>query len=190
MQSKNNKFEVISSDIDALKVLHRKLVSDSRGYLERMFCIDELKDLMQGESIVQINHTHTNLQGTVRGMHYQLQPFAEVKLVSCLKGRVLDVALDLRANSPTFLKSFAIELNEHNHRTLLIPKGFAHGFQTLTADCEMLYFHTSRYSPDHERGLNALDPLFNIAWPLPISERSPRDQSHPMLTKHFQGIEI
>lgn len=190
MQNNHNKFDVISTEIDDLKVLRRKPIADSRGYLERMFCINDLSGVMAAESIIQINRTHTKQLGAVRGMHYQLQPYAEIKLVTCLKGRVLDVAVDLRANSPTFLKSFSIELTGNNHTTLFIPKGFAHGFQTLTADCEMLYFHTAQYSPDHERGLNALDPLLGIEWPLPVNDRSPRDLAHPMLTANFQGIDL
>ncbi len=190
MQNNHNKFDVISTDIRDLKVIRRKPVTDSRGYLERMFCINDLACVMAAGSIVQINRTHTKQLGAVRGMHYQLQPCAEIKLVTCLKGRVFDVAVDLRANSPTFLKSFAIELTENNHTTLLIPKGFAHGFQTLTADCEMLYFHSTQYSPVHERGLNVLDPLLGIEWPLPITDRSPRDLAHPMLTANFQGIDL
>jgi len=155
-----------------------------------MFCAEDLVEVLEGQSILQINHTFTKNLGTVRGMHYQLPPFSETKVISCQKGRVFDVALDLRSSSKTFMKSFVIELSEDNHLTLCIPKGFAHGFQALTNNCEMLYLHTEVYSADFERGINALDKKINIEWPLPVTERSARDLSHPMLTEHFHGIEI
>lgn len=140
--------------------------------------------------IQQINHTLTKKAGAVRGMHFQHQPSAEIKIVSCLKGRVLDVAVDLRAGSPTLLQWFAVELSDENKKSLFIPEGFAHGFQTLTEDCELLYLHTANYSAQHESALNPLDPLLSIKWPLGITEISARDQTHPMLDSGFTGIKI
>ena len=184
------RFETMSISIAGLKVIKRRPIGDERGYLERMFCSDELKPITGQRSIVQINHTLTENAGTVRGMHFQHPPQAEMKLVSCLRGEVFDVAVDLRKNSPTFLQWHAEVLTESIHKTFVIPECFAHGFQTLTDDCELLYLHTAAYAPDVEAGLNALDPRLAIAWPMPIAERSMRDQRHAMLTPEFAGLSL
>jgi len=110
--------------------------------------------------------------------------------VSCLRGAVWDVAVDLRAGSPTFLQWFGTELSAANHRALLIPPGFAHGFQALADDCEMLYLHSAPHAPASEGGLDALDPRLAIAWPLPVAERSPRDAEHPLLAPGFTGLPL
>jgi dTDP-4-dehydrorhamnose 3,5-epimerase len=128
--------------------------------------------------------------GTVRGMHFQHPPYAEMKLVSCLRGEVFDVAVDLRKDSPTFLQWHGEILSEVNQRTFCMPEGFAHGFQTLTEDCELIYFHSATYAPEAEAGLNALDPRLAIAWPMPVVDRSVRDQQHAMLTSDFSGLSI
>lgn len=184
------RFEILSTPFADLRMLQRKPQGDSRGYLERMFCAEELDEILAGRRIVQINHTHTARRGTVRGMHFQHPPHAETKCVSCLRGEVFDVAVDIRRDSPTFLRWHGEILSADNHRTLVIPEGFAHGFQTLTDDCEMLYFHTTAYRGLAEGGLNALDPVLLIHWPLPVEELSPRDASHPMLDEKFAGIAI
>ena len=185
-----SRFVIEKTPIDGLHVIQRKPIGDERGYLERMFCGDELKPIIDKHSIVQINHTLTEKAGTVRGMHFQHPPHAEMKLVSCLRGKVFDVAVDLRKGSPTFLQWHAEVLTETNHKTFVIPEGFAHGFQTLTEDCGLLYLHTAAYSPDAEAGLNALDPRLAIAWPMPIAESSERDQNHAMLTSEFIGLSL
>ena len=185
-----SRFVLEKTPIDALHVIQRQPMGDERGYLERMFCGDELKPIIGQRSIMQINHTLTEKAGTVRGMHFQHPPHAEMKLVSCLRGKVFDVAVDLRKGSPTFLNWHAEVLTETNHKTFVIPEGFAHGFQTLTDDCELLYLHTAAYAPDAEAGLNALDPRLAIAWPMPIAERSARDQQHAMLTPEFMGLSL
>jgi len=184
------RFKVVSEPLDVLQVIQRKPIGDDRGYLERIFCRDELKPIIGQRSIVQINHTLTEKAGTVRGMHFQYPPHAEMKLVSCLRGEVFDVVVDLRENSKTFLHWHGEVLTESNHKTFVIPEGFAHGFQTLTGDCELLYLHTAAYSPDAEAGLNALDPRLAIAWPMPIAESSERDQKHAMLTSEFIGLPL
>ena len=130
----------------------------------------------------------TSKKGTVRGMHFQYPPHAETKLVSCFRGKVFDVAVDLRKDSPTFLQSHAEILSNENLKTFLIPEGFAHGYQTLSDDCEMLYFHTANYVKEAEKGFNSTDPLLRIKWPLKISQISSRDKSHPSITSEFQGI--
>ncbi len=183
-------FAIVKTPIEGLQVIQRKPFGDERGYLERLFCSDELKRLIAQRNIVQVNHTLTSKAGMVRGMHFQYPPHAEMKLVSCLRGEVFDVAVDLRKNSPTFLKWHAEVLTEANHRTFMIPEGFAHGFQALTDDCELLYFHTAAYAPDAEAGLNILDPRLAIAWPMKIAERSVRDQQHVMITPEFSGLSL
>jgi dTDP-4-dehydrorhamnose 3,5-epimerase len=184
----STRFDIIDTPLSSLQILQRKPASDSRGYLERLFCTEELQTLVPGRHIAQINHTLTANRGTVRGMHYQCPPHAEIKFVSCLRGEIFDVAVDLRHNSPTFLRWHAELLSADNHKTLVIPEGFAHGFQTLTDNCEMLYFHTAAYQPGAEVGLNAQDPRLAIRWPLPVVGLSSRDVSHSMIGDHFPGI--
>jgi dTDP-4-dehydrorhamnose 3,5-epimerase len=176
--------------IDGLRVIHRQPIGDSRGFLERLFCQETLGGLTQGKSIRQINHTLTKKKGTVRGLHFQYPPHAEVKIVSCLKGVVWDVAVDLRKDSPTFLQYHAVILSEESFESFFIPEGFAHGFQTLTPDCEMLYFHTADYHSDAEGAINALDRRLDIKWPQAITERSERDLNHVMLPENFTGTEF
>lgn len=182
------RFEVTRTPLAGLHVLQRKVLGDARGYLERMFCTEELEGLLDGRRIIQINHTLTAVRGTVRGMHFQLPPYAETKFVSCIRGEVFDVAVDLRRGSPTFLNWHGEILSAENHRTLMIPEGFAHGFQTLSDDSEMLYFHTAAYRAEAEGGVNALDPGLAIVWPLPVAGCSPRDLGHEMITADFTGI--
>ena len=134
----NSRFDLIATPLAGLCLIQRRPVGDARGYLERLYCADELAAIAPGQPIVQINHTLTVRPGVVRGLHFQRPPHAEIKLVTCLRGAVFDVAVDLRANSPTFLHWHAEILSADNHRSLAIPQGFAHGFQTLTDNCEML----------------------------------------------------
>jgi dTDP-4-dehydrorhamnose 3,5-epimerase len=129
-------------------------------------------------------------RGTVRGLHFQRPPHAEAKLVTCLHGQVFDVAVDLRAGSPTFLQWHAEELTESNGRSLLIPEGFAHGFQTLSEHCELLYVHSATFVPSSEGGINAHDNAIGVDWPLPIAELSERDASHPLLDAEFGGLKL
>lgn len=185
-----SRFDILATPLEGLVVLQRKPIGDYRGYLERLFCIEELHMLLPNKNIMQINHTLTAKRGTVRGLHFQHPPHAEVKFVSCLRGEVFDVALDLRQGSSTFLRWHAEVLSADNHKTLGIPEGFAHGFQTLTDDCEMLYLHTATYQPAAEGGLHAQDPMLNIRWPEAILELSSRDASHPLLTHDFRGVAV
>lgn len=184
----SGRFDVLATPIDGLRVLQRKPIGDSRGYLERLFCTDELQALLPGKRIEQINHTLTSGRGTVRGLHFQHPPHAEMKFVHCLRGEVFDVAVDLRRGSPTFLRWHAEVLSAGNHRTFLIPEGFAHGFQTLGDECEMLYFHTAPYRQDAEGGLHPQDPRLAVAWPLQVAGLSPRDAAHAFLDAHFGGV--
>ncbi|MFA5158885.1 MAG: dTDP-4-dehydrorhamnose 3,5-epimerase family protein [Candidatus Omnitrophota bacterium] len=183
-----SRFDILETPIPALKLIQRKPHKDVRGYLERLFCLEELQPLVLNKNITQINHTLTARKGTVRGLHFQNPPHAETKFISCLRGKVFDVAVDVRHSSPTFLKWHAEILSAKNHKTLAIPEGFAHGFQALTANCEMLYFHTANYHPESEKGLHAQDPRLAIKWPLTITELSERDSAYPMIGPDFTGV--
>ena len=164
---------------------------DARGYFYRGFCRQELMDagISIGE-IVQINHSFSVKKGTFRGFHYQLPPFAEEKIVSCLQGEVLDFVLDIRKGSKTFLKHDSIILSEKNNRSVLIPKGCAHGFITLTENCKLLYLHTTFYQQEFERGITVSDPRVNVKLPTGIEEISERDQHHALLNENFEGIKV
>ena len=184
------RFDILPTPLEGLKVLRRKPVGDSRGFLERMFCAQEFAHILGGKTIAQINRTLTGKCGSVRGMHFQNSPYAETKFVTCLRGEVFDVAVDVRKNSPTFLHWHGELLTQDNHATLLIPEGFAHGFQTLSSDCEMLYFHTAAYQADSEGALNVQDPRLAIKWPMAITEQSERDKSHALITPNFKGVQL
>jgi dTDP-4-dehydrorhamnose 3,5-epimerase len=173
-----------------LCVLTRQPRGDARGYLERLFCQQTLEAQLGAQVLRQVNHTVTLAVGTVRGLHFQYPPHAEKKIVSCLRGQVLDVVVDLRQGSPTFLQHHTEVLSAENFTSLFIPEGFAHGFQTLTPDCEMLYFHTADYHPEAEGGVHALDPQCAITWPLPIAELSERDRNLPLWSDRFTGIQL
>lgn len=186
----NSRFDLFETPFSGLILMQRKPLGDSRGSLERLFCSQDLQALLSGKNIAQINRTLTAKRGTVRGMHFQYPPYAETKFVSCLHGEVYDVAVDLRQGSSTFLCWHAEILSGDNHKTLVIPEGFAHGFQTLTEECEMLYLHTAVYRPDAESGLHSQDLRLSIRWPLSIAELSPRDAAHPLLHDDFVGVKI
>lgn len=171
-------------------VIERRILRDSRGSFERVFCGEEMFEVLGNRKIRQINFSRTLRTGTVRGMHYQMPPRAELKVVSCLRGRVFDVAVDLRLGSPTFLHVFSIELSAENGKALVIPEGCAHGFQSLTDECELLYLHTAPYASDLERSVNSEDPALAIQWPLPISERSDKDAAIPFIEPTYLGVQI
>jgi dTDP-4-dehydrorhamnose 3,5-epimerase len=178
----------IETPFEYLWVIEPEIKSDTRGFLTRLFCKNEFSVINFDSEFVQENLTLTKIKGTFRGFHYQLEPFAEQKLVRCISGKVIDIVIDLRKNSPTFLKSFSIELDSERLNMILIPEGFAHGFQTLTDNCLMLYLHSNVYNAQYERGLNIKDPLINCPLPLPIIEVSERDKKHKFLSNNFKGI--
>ncbi len=177
-----------NTPLAGLKLIRRQRIGDHRGFLERIFCAEELQPTGWQKAVAQINHTYTQKRGTVRGLHFQYPPYAEMKMVICLSGAVWDVAVDLRSDSPTFLSWHAEELSAENQHSLLIPEGFAHGFQTLSDDVEMLYCHSESYAPKSEGGLHPQDPRLAIPWPQPISILSERDIAHPMIANDFKGI--
>jgi len=181
---------IFDTFIPDLKVIERSPVGDSRGFLARIFCADQLRVVGWQKPVAQINQTVTKQRGTVRGMHFQNAPHAEMKLVSCLQGEIWDVAVDLRQNSPTFLRWHAEKLSADNCRAFLIPEGFAHGFQALSDNCELIYLHSAPYVQEAEAGIRPNDPYLNITWPLEFFEISIRDAKHPLLNDQFKGIAL
>jgi len=163
---------------------------DTRGYLERLFAPEDFSFASLGGSIQQINHTLTRQVGAVRGLHFQNLLHAETKLVTCLRGEVFDVAVDLRKDSPTFLQWHGEILSSKNFTSLLIPEGFAHGFQALSDDCELLYLHSASYCQEAEGGISPTELRIGIRWPREITELSPRDASHPPLDITFSGLTV
>jgi len=184
------RFDFRDTPLPGLKLIQRKPIEDSRGFLARVFSVDEFRLVGMEKPVAQINHTLTRSKGAVRGLHFQYPPHAEVKLVSCLAGAVFDVAVDLRTASATFLRWHGEVLSAENRRCLLIPEGFAHGFQTLTEDAQLLYLHTATYHPEAEAALNFADPTLAIDWPLPVTDLSDRDRMHPFIDSHFSGIRL
>lgn len=185
-----SRFEIGKTPIADLHTIYRKRVGDSRGFLVRLFCSTGLSEAGWDVPISQINHTFTARCGTVRGMHYQCAPHAETKLVTCLRGKVFDVGVDLRSGSSTFLRWHGEELSAENGRALLIPRGFAHGFQALSDDVELLYCHSAAYVAEAEAGLNPRDPALGILWPLPVVELSNRDANHRFVGADFKGLSL
>lgn len=185
-----SRFDVDETPLAGLIRLTRRPLADDRGFFERLFCAADLVPAGWDGPIAQMNHAHTFQAGTVRGLHFQHPPHAEIKLVSCLRGAVWDVAVDLRPDSPTFLQWHAEILSGDNGRSLLIPRGFAHGYQTLTDDADLVYCHSAAYAPDAEAGLNPRDPRLAITWPLPIVKLSERDTRHAPLDEGFAGVRL
>ena len=177
-------------DIAGAFSITMKPMTDQRGVFSRLFCTDEMRALGWGAAVAQVNHSYTAKSGTIRGMHFQQPPHAEAKLVMCLRQRVWDVILDLRADSATYLKWFALELSADNSKALLIPPGCAHGFQTLSDDVELLYFHSKPYEPDADDGINPLDTMVNIRWPLELTVISDKDSSRRSIGSDFSGLRI
>jgi dTDP-4-dehydrorhamnose 3,5-epimerase len=138
--------------------------------------------------VAQVNYTQTKLKGSIRGLHFQAAPKTEMKLVMCLAGSIHDVAIDLRRDSPTFLRTHQQILSQDNNTALLIPEGCAHGFQALTNDVALIYMHSMPFDADCERGFSAFDPKIGISWPLPVGPMSDRDCLLPLVGHDFHGI--
>jgi len=178
------------TELSGVTVVETTSIVDSRGAFARLFCERELATIIGNRRIVQVNHSRSDTVGTIRGLHYQRLPHSEMKLVRCLRGRVWDVAVDLRAASPTFLLWHAEELSAGNARMLVIPEGCAHGFQVLEPGSELLYLHTAPYTSESEAGVAWNDPRIGIAWPLPPAALSPRDDDLPPLPADFPGLDV
>jgi len=177
-----------ATPLSGLTLIETAPTNDERGRFVRVFCETELAALRPGLHFAQINLSTTSRRGGVRGLHCQHAPAAEAKLIRCVRGRVFDVAVDLRAGSPTFLRWFGVELDEEAPLQLFIPEGFAHGFQALSDDAQLLYMHTAGWSREHESGLRHDDPTLAIHWPLPVTQLSERDRAHPLIDDTFAGL--
>ena len=179
---------VLGTPLRGLCIVENEPIVDARGRFERLFRETDWAAIRPGLQLAQVNLSTTARKGTVRGMHFQRAPAAEAKLIRCIRGRVHDVAVDLRAGSPTFLHWHAVELSAEQARTLFIPEGFAHGFQALSDDVQLLYLHTAPWTPAAEGGVRHDDPRLGIAWPLPVVGLSERDRNHPPITDDFEAI--
>ncbi|GAB3035805.1 dTDP-4-dehydrorhamnose 3,5-epimerase [Spirosoma pulveris] len=171
-------------------VIHLAPRSDNRGWFVRTYDKIELAQIGHTADWVQMNHSQTQQAGAIRGMHFQHPPHAEIKLVRCVVGRVFDVIVDLRAGSPTLGQWFGTELSSTNQAMMYIPKGFAHGFQTLTENCELVYCHSEYYTPASEGAILYNDPWVGINWPMSVTDISDRDRNHSPLTSSFTGLII
>jgi dTDP-4-dehydrorhamnose 3,5-epimerase len=186
----SDRFEIVAEPVAGLKLLQRKRIGDHRGAFSRLFDAEDMVEFGWPGGVFQINESVTAIAGTVRGMHYQQPPFSEAKLVTCIRGSILDVAVDIRQGSATFLGACAFELSEENGCSLLIPEGFAHGFQSLVDDVRMIYVHSAPYRALSEGGLDPRDPALAIDWLLPVKHLSARDAGHPPIDASFRGVSL
>lgn len=168
-------------------IVHPEPKGDERGWFMRTYCKELFKNIGHEKEWVQMNHSYSANKGVVRGLHFQQPPFAEIKLVRCVRGRVFDVAVDLRTSSPTFLKWVGVELSADNKNMMYIPEGFAHGFQTLSEDAELVYLHSEYYRPQAEGGLLYNDPAIGISWPETVTQVSERDRSFSVITENYKS---
>ena len=173
--------ELCETGFDGLYIIKLSSFKDHRGVYTKLFSEKEFYHILNEKHIVDINYQKTILSGTVRGLHYQIGDSSEVKIIKCIHGRIFDVAVDVREGSETFLQYFSIELSQDDDIMVLIPEGFAHGFQTLEDNTETLYATTQVYDPASERGLNAADPSLSITWPLEISCISEKDRMRALI---------
>ena len=182
--------QFIETPLKGLYLIQLKILKDDRGFFARTFCKEQFSTIGFDKEFVQFNHSFNTLKGTIRGMHYQKPPFAETKLIRCTQGSVYDVAVDLRKGSPTYLQSFGVELSAENMICILIPEGFAHGFQTLEDNTSLIYHHTSYYTPNTEGGVRYDDTALNIPWPLPPINISLKDLSYLLIDQNFKAINL
>ncbi len=181
---------IIPCPIQGLFLMKLAPIEDDRGSFTRLYCQKELKLAGLHKPIAQINTSFTRSKGAIRGMHFQHPPHAEYKIIRCLQGKCFDVAVDIRRYSPTFLHWHGEILSAENDKSIVIPEGFAHGFQTLEENTRLLYLHTTMYAPEAEGGLLYNDQTLSINWPLPPQDISDRDRHFPQIDAHFLGIQI
>ncbi|MEP6562877.1 MAG: dTDP-4-dehydrorhamnose 3,5-epimerase [Nakamurella sp.] len=170
-----------STPIEGVMIIDLEPHGDDRGFFARSFCQDEFADNGLLPMVAQCNISYNYLAGTLRGMHYQLAPATEAKLVRCISGAIVDQIVDLRPESATYLQHVSVELSAANRRSLYVPPMFGHGYQTLVDDAEVLYQVSERYTPGQERGLRYNDPALGLEWPLEVSKISDKDNSWPLL---------
>lgn len=167
-------------------VIELEKFEDSRGFFARAWCEKEFESRGLASHLVQANLSYNKSEGTLRGMHYQIEPFGETKLLRCISGAIYDVIIDLRPGSPTHMQWFGVELNANNRKMFYVPENFAHGFITLEENTEVFYQVSQFYSPAHERGVRYNDPAFGIEWPLDVQVISDKDKSWPDFSKQFR----
>ncbi len=177
-----------STKLKGAYIIDPASIKDDRGMFMRTYCKKEFSSIGFNGEWVQMNHSVSFKKGTIRGMHFQKYPFGEVKLVKCIKGSILDVIVDMRKDSSTYLKWIGHELTAENKRMLFIPEGFAHGFQALSDDTELIYHHSNFFNIEAEAGLLYNDPMLAIEWPLELTSISKRDLSHSLINKDFKGV--
>lgn len=182
--------QFIETHLSGVFTIKLDFLTDDRGFFARTFCKKEFSNFGFNVEFVQFNHSFNLAKGTIRGMHYQKPPFAETKLIRCVQGSVYDVAIDLRKDSPTYLQYFGTELSSSNINSIIIPEGFAHGFQTLEDNTSLIYHHSNYYTPNTEEGIRYDDPKINIQWQLPPVNISQRDLTHPFISTNFQAISL
>lgn len=182
--------KLIKTSIPSVVIIETGVHIDERGGFSRIYCRDESAKNQLEMDVVQINRSINTHAGTFRGLHFQHPPACECKRILCVRGRIYDIIVDLRMDSPTFLSWIGVELSSDQQRMVHIPAGCAHGFQTLEPHTELIYLHSERYSPDHEDGLRFTDPLLNIELPLPVSRISQRDAEMPLLDPTFSGLQV
>ena len=184
------KLTIIETPLKGLFIVDTNAFVDHRGAFARWFCEEELAEILGKRHIKNVNFSITVKKGSIRGMHFQKPPHAEMKLVRCIRGRILDVVVDIRAGSPTFLQHYSVELSAENMKLFAVPEGFAHGFQSLEDDSEIMYLVTEFYSPESEAGLRFSDPSLKIEWPLSVTDISEKDGKHPLVDKEFHGLDV
>ena len=175
--------------VDGVRVIEPERRGDDRGFFARVYCEREFAEAGLVNHYVQVNNSLSAKKGALRGMHYQLAPSSEVKLVRCVRGALWDAVLDLRPDSPTFGKWFGAELTAENRLMMYVPRGFAHGFVTLTEDTEAFYLVSDFYAPQEERGIRWNDPRFGIEWPVEPTEISAKDAAWPDYDPEYHGVE-
>jgi dTDP-4-dehydrorhamnose 3,5-epimerase len=182
----------VPTGLDGAFVVEQTRERDERGWFARVFCAQTFAAMGLETGFVQYNHSATLYRGAIRGLHYQIPPMAEAKLMRCTHGSIFDVIVDLRAGSPTLLHWFGVELNDANGLSLYVPRGFAHGFQALTDAAEVTYPTSCPYAPEYERGVRFDDPAVGIGWPVGAAQVpvSAKDHTWPLLGQHFTGVAL
>ena len=178
----------ITTPLEGAYLINLEKYEDERGFFARVFCESEFQEMGLSSRFIQVNNSLTGSKGTIRGMHYQLEPSAEVKIVRCIRGSLYDAIIDLRPDSSSFGKWFGSELSAENRQMMYVPKGVAHGFLTLEDNTETFYFASNSYSPDLERGIRFDDPYFGVEWPIPVTESSQKDKSFPAFDPEWHGV--
>ena len=176
--------------LSGVQVLEHTVFNDHRGKFSRIFCQKDLESSLKGREIKQLNKSLNYEIGTIRGLHYQNPPGAELKIIQCFSGKIFDVAVDLRKGSPSFLRWIGVELSAEKNNALLIPEGCAHGFQVLESNSELLYLHTAFYNPGAEGTVRFDDPAVGVSWPLQPANVSQRDMGAVFIDQSFAGITI